>query len=73
MPRPVKQSIGDLDVMADAVERLKYVMYAQSFYEKRYQDALRRVVNDLGDPWAYLHMAVDGRENLIQLLRSQFE
>lgn len=51
MARPVDQSLADLDIMAEAIERLKHVMYAKPFYERRYQDALARVINDLGDPW----------------------
>ncbi|WP_194725041.1 hypothetical protein [Noviherbaspirillum malthae] len=72
MPRPVKQSLADLDVMAEAVERLKHVMYAKAFYERRYEDALARVIRDLGDPWTYMHKFIDNREWLILLLREQF-
>jgi len=36
MPRLVEQSLIDRDVMAEAIERMKHVMYAKPFYEKRY-------------------------------------
>jgi uncharacterized protein with HEPN domain len=71
MARLVNQSLADLAIMAEAIERLKNAMYANTFFERRYQDALARVIEDLGDPWTYLHKAVD-REAMVELLRYQF-
>lgn len=75
MARPVKQSFADLEVMAEAVERIPHVLYAKQYFEKRYQQAKSRVVADLGDLGVALDRILsneDERNALIQALRCQF-
>lgn len=75
MARPVKQSLADLEVMAEAIERIPHVLYAKGYFEKRYQEAKKRVVADLGDIGITFDLMLcneNEREALIQVLRSQF-
>lgn len=75
MARPVEQSLADLEVMAEAVERIPHVLFAKKFFEKKYQDAKMRVVADLGDVGSMLDTVLcdeHERPALIQALRSQF-
>jgi hypothetical protein len=73
-PRTAAQIHSDLDVMTEAVLRLQDVIYANPYFEKRYQDALERVVADLGDAGALLGKVLhDERETLIARLRDQVQ
>jgi hypothetical protein len=73
MPRLSKQSIADIDVMADSVERLKTVLYAKPYFETRYRNALARVIADLGVSGRIFESVFGNeREKLIEILRRQF-
>jgi hypothetical protein len=74
MARSISMSLADLDVMDEAVARLRHVMYARTYFEHRYNDALSRVVDDLGHVGQALVKLIGHMpEKLIPVLRRQFD
>jgi len=73
MARKLDESLKDIAVMAEAAQRLKTAMFAKAYFEKRYKDAVTRVVNDLGEVGLTLQLVLQNEdpELLIEALRIQ--
>lgn len=69
MSRPTSLTIADLDIMAEAAERLSHVLYAKSYFEKRFDQALERVIGDLGNVARVLLLISDKRDAVEELRR----
>lgn len=75
MARPWTDSLKDIAVMEEAAVRMKDVLYAKSYFEKRYNSALSRIVDDLGLAAQTVQLLLMGDDPvyLIGALRSQIE
>jgi hypothetical protein len=73
MARTVAATTSDLDVMENAVKRMREVIYAKPYFSGLYDDALARVEADLGDGFRIMRGLNLDPEDVIRLGRLQIE
>lgn len=69
LTRSNSSTIRDLDVMAEALDRLSHAQYAKPYFEKRYSQALERVIEDLGKEARVVDLIVTDKRVMVDELR----